>query len=218
MSKLTLSFKGNLLKYFPLHEGNALIGSDPECDIFIDSLAIQPQHARLELRDSKATLYDLDTADGSFVNGLKISGEQTLKDGDDIRIGKHNLRLTLEANPAPAPAPPAEPLQPAERPEEAEPLEPKTADNRARKSAFLQIQNGANVGKILKLKQNLTHLGTPGVQLAVVARRSNGYFLSHLEGGLPTQVNAQEIADESRELQDGDIIQIGNIRMLFTLG
>ncbi|MEW6646251.1 MAG: FHA domain-containing protein [Pseudomonadota bacterium] len=223
MSKLTLSFKGKLLKYFPLREGETVIGSDPGCTVFVDSLAIQAHHARLTLHGDTAILRDLDTTDGTFVNGTRISGEHTLKNGDDIRVGKHNLKLTLEPvmeSDAPeeivlAPVP----LEEEMAEEEAEPAEtdaPEQESSHVRRHAFLQILNGQNMGKTISLKRNLMNLGKPGVQLAVIAHRNDGFFLSHLEGA-PTRVGDQAIGDKAWPLHDGDVIQIGNVRMLFTL-
>lgn len=225
MSKLTLSFKGKLLKYFPLSAGESIIGSDPGCAIFIDSLAIQARHASLNLNGDTAVLRDLDTPDGTFVNGTRISAEHTLKNGDDIRVGKHNLLFTFEpAMNADAQAEPVaaatEPVPLEEAMPEQEPAEadtPELEPSHTPRHAFLQILNGQNIGKTISLKRNLMNLGKPGVQLAVIAHRNDGFFLSHLEGDTPTRVADQAIGDKAWQLHDGDIIQIGNVRMQFTL-
>lgn len=222
MSKLTLSFKGKLLKYFPLSEGETIIGSDPGCTVFVDSLAIQARHASLTLDGETAVLRDLDTPDGTYVNGTRITGDYTLKHGDEIRVGKHNLTVTLEpAITSDEPeeivltAVPLEETMPEAAPEtEAEELELEPIH--APRHAFLQILNGQNMGKTISLKRNLMNLGKPGVQLAVIAHRNDGFFLSHLEG-VPTRVGDQAIGDKAWQLHDGDIIHIGNVRMLFTL-
>lgn len=222
MSKLTLSFKGKLLKYFPLSEGETIIGSDPSCNVFVDSLAIQARHASLILTGETAVLRDLETPDGTYVNGARISGDYNLKSGDDIRVGKHNLTVTLE--PAIASDEPEEivltpvPLEEEmpEPPAEAESDDPEQQPSHAPRHAFLQILNGQNMGKTISLKRNLMNLGKPGVQLAVIAHRNDGFFLSHLEGA-PTRVGDAAIGDKAWQLHDGDVIQIGNVRMLFTL-
>lgn len=224
MSKLTLSFKGKLLKYFPLSEGETIIGSDPSCSVFVDSLAIQARHASLILSGETAVLRDLDTPDGTYVNGARISGDHNLKSGDDIRVGKHNLTVTLE----PAIASDDEPEEiilapvPLEEEMPEAPAETQGADAEqetihAPRHAFLQILNGQNMGKTISLKRNLMNLGKPGVQLAVIAHRNDGFFLSHLEGDTPTRVGDTAIGDKAWPLHDGDIIQIGNVRMQFTL-
>jgi len=227
VSKLTLSFKGKLLKYFPLSEGENVIGSDPGCRVFIDSLAVQPHHARVTLDGDTAVLHDLDTPDGTFVNNTRISAEHTLRNGDDIRVGKHNLTFTLE------PAVPAvieeEPVENEAVPvslEDAMPeLEPELTEAdtlelepiHTPRHAFLQILNGQNMGKTISLKRNLVNVGKPGVQLAMIAHRNDGFFLTHLEGNTPPRVGDTQIGDSAWQLHDGDIIQIGNVRMQFSL-
>lgn len=209
MSKLTLSFKDKVLKVYPLPEGEAIIGSDPACRLHIDSLAVQPRHASIITQGTTSVLRDLGSSDGTFVNGKKLSGDYTLKDDDVIRVGKHDLLFTLEI---PVEAIRAETLAEMDQGEELK-LEP----IRELKSGWLQLLSGHNVGKTISLSRNLTNLGTPGVQTAVIAKRSDGYFLSHLEGEHPPTVDGVSIGDTSWHLQDGNVIQMGNVKMQFYL-
>jgi hypothetical protein len=52
--------------------------------------------------------------------------------------------------------------------------------------AFLPLPSscsmGPNAGKELELTKTLTTLGKPGMQVAVIARRPHGYFITHVEG------------------------------------
>ena len=98
MSKLTLSFKGQVLKLFPVHHGSIVIGSDPSCDIHIDSLAVEPQHAQIDTEQQTSRLKALSQENGTFINQEKIDIYQ-LKDGDIIQIGKHTLTYTFEELP-----------------------------------------------------------------------------------------------------------------------
>jgi pSer/pThr/pTyr-binding forkhead associated (FHA) protein len=205
VSKLTLSFKGKPLKVVPLDEGEMVIGSDPGSPIHIDSLAVQPRHASVVVRGAQSILRDLGTPDGTFVNGQRLTGDHLLRDNDNVRVGKHNLVYTHEA-PVAAPAEP-----------EAVDSNPPLEVTAPPKSAWLQILNGQNVGKTIGLNKNLVNLGKTGVQTAVIARRNEGYFLSHLEGEHSPLVNGAAIGERSHHLQDGDTIQIGNIKMQFYL-
>jgi len=205
LSKLTLSFKGISLKTIPLTQGEMVIGSDPGCPIHIDSLAVQPRHACVTTNGAKSLVHDLGTPDGTFVNNEKVTGERELKDGDVIRVGKHSLDFEFEpvvAAAAPTPAAPEVKLE-------------EFTANAKQKTAWLQILSGHNLGKNLSLNRALTNLGTPGIQTAVIAKRNEGYFLSHLEGDNPPRVGDNSIGDKSWPLQDGDIIQIGNVKMQF---
>ncbi|HEY0634074.1 MAG TPA: FHA domain-containing protein [Gammaproteobacteria bacterium] len=209
MSKLTLYFKEKVLKVYPLPEGEALIGSDPGCLLHIDSLAVQPRHACVTTHGEKSLLRDLGTADGTFVNGKKLSGDYTLRDDDVVRVGKHDLIFTQEVA--------LETIRTEAVEEILQEEELKLEPIRELKSGWLQLMSGSNVGKTISLSRNLTNLGTPGVQTAVVARRSDGYFLSHLEGEHPPTVGGVSIGDSSWHLQDGDVIQMGNVKMQFYL-
>ncbi len=205
MSKLTLSFKGNVLRVIPVLEGDMLIGHDPSCTIHIDSLALEGQHARVHTSGSTSTIVDLDTDAGTLVNHQKVT-EHELQDGDVIQVGKHTIKFTFEEPAFASPAhelesPPPQPLESAE----------------PQRQGWLQILTGANLGKTLNLNRPLTNLGKPGVATAVIARRNDGYFISHLEGKVPPLVGNESIADKTWKLEDGDIIQIGNIKMQFYL-
>lgn len=75
--------------------------------------------------------------------------------------------------------------------------------------------NGANAGKTLDLVKPLTTLGKPGVQVAVIARRPQGYFLSHIEGVRQPLVNGVAISGPAHELHDHDIIELAGVKMEF---
>lgn len=205
MSKLTLSFKGNILRVIPVLEGDMVIGHDPSCAIHIDSLALEAQHARLHTSGSTSTLVDLGTDAGTFVNEQKTT-EHELQDGDVIQVGKHTLKFAFE-----------EPTF-ASLPQEPEPAAPQPLESAvSQRQGWLQILTGANLGKTLNLSKPLTNLGKPGVATAVIARRNDGYFISHLEGKVAPRVGDESIADKTWKLEDGDIIQIGNVKMQFYL-
>ncbi|MFO8023959.1 FHA domain-containing protein [Thiohalophilus sp.] len=212
MSKLTLSFKGSILRVYPILKGSMLIGRDPQCTIHIDSLAVSPRHARLDTRDQTSVLVDLDSEGGTFVEQNKID-KHLLKDGDTIRIGKHTLEYKYEedhnmAHVDELPVPEVEEITPQQADAE------QTHETR---QGWLQILNGQNLGKTLSLNRSMTNLGKPGVATAVITRRNDGYFLSHLEGEHPPLVDNQPLGDHSHKLQDGNTIQIGNIKMQFYL-
>lgn len=218
MSKLTLSFKGRVLRVFPLQQGATYIGSDPACAIHIDSLAIEPKHARIEVHGQDAILFDLNTAEGTFVNQEKIT-EHKLTDNDQIRVGKHNLQYTfeevsqLDANES-STSINIHPVLETLAAQEPEPAGEVDSNN---KQGWLQILNGQNLGKTLSLNRSMTNLGKPGVATAVITRRQDGYFISHLEGKKTPMVGNNVIGEHSVKLEDGDTITIGNIKMQFYL-
>lgn len=207
MSKLTLSFKGRVLKIFPVLQGEMVIGNSPACTIHIDSLALAEQHAIVSTSQSESHIRDLGSEDGTYVNNTRIQ-EHKLKDGDIIRVGKHTLTYAFD-----------EVVENAALPEPVvEEIEPEAvAENKGdgNRTAWIQIMNGQNLGKTLSLNRAVTNLGKPGVATAVIARRSEGYFISHLEGDVSPSVTGKNIGGETLKLSDGDVIQIGNIKMQF---
>lgn len=199
MSKLTLSFKGKMLKVFQVSDGEMVIGSDPACEFHIDSLAVQPRHASITTEHDVSLLRDLGSPQGILVNGAE-SKVHTLKDNDQIQIGKHHLQFSFVSTS-----------------NEDGDDSFKAATKTTPKSAWLQILTGSNVGKTISLRNNMTNLGKAGVQTAVIARRDNGYYITHLEGEHSPKVEGVPIGNESRQLDDGNVIQLGNVKMQFTL-
>ena len=102
---------------------------------------------------------------------------------------------------APAPAAPAT----ATIPRPAQPL------------GAIQLLSGANAGKELELTKPLTTLGKPGVQVAVLTRRPQGYFITHVEGANRPTVNGQQIGAAPTALKDHDVIELAGVKMEFFL-
>ena len=81
----------------------------------------------------------------------------------------------------------------------------------------IQILSGGNAGKELELAKPLTTLGKPGVQVAVLTRRPQGYFLTHVEGTKQPTVNGQSIGAAPHMLKDHDVIEIAGVKMEYFL-
>lgn len=83
------------------------------------------------------------------------------------------------------------------------------------KLAVVQILTGPNAGKELELVKNLTTLGKPGVQVAVLTKRPHGFFITHVEGATHPAVNGQTLGDQPCQLKDHDVIELAGIKMEF---
>ena len=81
----------------------------------------------------------------------------------------------------------------------------------------IQIISGGNAGKALELQKPLTTLGKPGVQVAVLTRRPQGYFITHVEGANQPTVNGQSIGTAPHGLKDHDVIELAGVKMEFFL-
>lgn len=84
--------------------------------------------------------------------------------------------------------------------------------------AKLQVLSGAFAGRELELTKALTTLGRPGVQVAAITRRAEGYFVVHVESGKDGDyplVNGQSIGPQARRLHDNDVLQLAGVKMGF---
>ena len=81
----------------------------------------------------------------------------------------------------------------------------------------IQILSGGNAGKEMELTKTLTTLGKPGVQVAVIARRPHGYFITHVEGASFPAVNGKMLDTQAHQLADHDVIELAGTKMEFFL-
>jgi len=113
----------------------SVVGRDPNCEIVVTDGSVSRKHARLERRGEIWWVVDLGSANGTYVNSLKV-GEQALKNGQELRFGALAFRVdvvedpeatvsapilgddsaTIMAAPAPPPVPPTPPPATPPRP------------------------------------------------------------------------------------------------------
>jgi len=87
----------------------------------------------------------------------------------------------------------------------------------AESGGAIQILSGPNAGRELALSKPLTTLGKPGMQVAVIAKRPQGYFITHVEGTNFPVVNGKSLDAQAQKLQDHDIIELAGVKMEFFL-
>jgi len=119
--------------------------------------------------------------------------------------------------PAPAPAPKREYVETVSHTETAAGIDISSAPN-ALPLAKLQVLSGAFAGRELELTKALTTLGRPGVQVAAITRRAEGYYIVHVESGEEDDfplVNGQPIGAQARKLSDNDVVQLAGVKMGF---
>jgi len=67
----------------------------------------------------------------------------------------------------------------------------------------------------LELTKNLTTLGKPGVQVAVITRRPHGYFITHVEGANFPVINGKALDSQAHQLNDHDVVELAGVKMEF---
>lgn len=221
MAKLILGMDGLVLKEISLSKERTTIGRKAHNDIQIDNLAVSGEHAVIVTILNDSFMEDLGSTNGTLVNGNPVK-KHFLQNNDVIELGKYKLKFIQEAGaqaaqaagisekpaapgavPAPAAAP--APAAPAVAPKPAQPL------------GAIQLLSGGNAGKELELAKPLTTLGKPGVQVAVLTRRPQGYFITYVEGAQRPTVNAQVIGSAPHVLKDHDLVEIAGMKMEFFL-
>jgi hypothetical protein len=244
-AKLILSMDGAVLKEYALTKERMTIGRKPHNDIVIDNLAVSGEHAAVVTILNDSFLEDLDSTNGVVVNGAQVKkhflqnndvieiGKYKMKYLNDqpTHTTAADFERTMVLR-APAGGPAKKPEGPevsrtqvniqASQPSEATSKFPKVAETTGTQppvgttaAAAVQILTGPNAGKELELVKNLTTLGKPGLQVAVLTRRPNGYFITHVEGASYPVVNGVQLSEHPHQLKDHDIIELAGIKMEF---
>ncbi len=234
MARLVLSLDGQVMAEYNMNKERYTIGRLPDNDIRIDNAAVSGHHSLIINILNDSFLEDLNSTNGTYVNG-KLIKKHALQHGDVITVGHHQLRF-VEDDEAQDEFEKTMVIQPSSRPvekvraahEAAEKASPsisatgrsRTLEGAALKKAKLQVLSGAFAGRELELSKALTTLGRPGVQVAAITRRSEGYFIVHVDSGKSDDfplVNGSPIGGQAMRLSDNDVIQLAGVKMGFFL-
>lgn len=199
MFKLTLLFRGKLLKVHHLTEGESYIGRDPDCALQIDSLAVEPRHVRINLQDRQLTLHNLCATDNVLINHKPVS-EQPLQDGDVIQIGKHTIKLSLDESTDLIPAEP-----------EAASSEKSVLPARI---GWLQVLSGPHLGRAFPIEPDQHRIGKPGLPSALISHADGRYHIVSIDHS-DCRLDGQTLDASGRILTDGAIIECGELRLQF---
>jgi pSer/pThr/pTyr-binding forkhead associated (FHA) protein len=237
MPKLTLQFEGRHLKEYTVGVG-LTIGRSPDNTVIIDNPAVSGHHARLFSESGAVILEDLNSTNGTFVNGQSAT-RKVLRSGDVVLVGKHQLLFdnTQEWS-APPPQLPAlgdtvyldtkqhralrATLEDARAQAQAKQMQ--KAPAAPRRVGVLQVIAGraeqteydldAHTSLIGKSEGSLVRLHgwfKPAVALAIA--RSNDGYVATLMGGRTTINN--EPLEKRQPLQDGDVLNVNGLVLEF---
>lgn len=201
MSKLIVSLDGEVVTETVIHTGRTTIGRRPYNDLVMEHATVSGEHAALRVDHNGTVLTDLDSTNGTFVNGLRIR-EQVLASDDWIDIGKYRIQY-LEGTATGA----------AGHHGGAASAEPATHHAA---QARVRVLSGASAGRELALVKPVTTIGKHGVSVASITRKGHGFELAHVDGATTAEVNGVSIADGPIVLQNRDQIKIGTTRLEYT--
>jgi len=231
MARLVLSLDSQVMAEYNMTKERYTIGRLPDNDVRIDNPAVSGHHSLIINILNDSFLEDLNSTNGTYVNG-KLIKKHALQHGDVITAGHHQLRFVEDDEAQQDEFEKTMVIQPSARPVErirAAVADASTTAARrtlgngtpAIKKAKLQVLSGAFAGRELELTKALTTLGRPGVQVAAITRRAEGYFIVHVDSegveNFPL-VNGAKIGAQARKLSDNDVIQLAGVKMGFFEG
>ncbi len=232
MAKLILRQKGKKTGEYALDQDKITIGRGPDNVIQVDDRAVSGNHAAVITILSDSFLEDLGSTNGTYVNG-KVVKKHALADGDIITMGgcefhyqsdqgagEDEFERTMVISPgrkAAAGIPSMDNVQEA--------VQQATGDKGAGAdggkklpAAKLQVLSGANAGQEMQLNKPLTTVGRPGVQVAAITRRGEGYTIVYVpsagDKGAPS-INGKSIGSTAQTLNDNDVIELAGVKMGF---
>jgi pSer/pThr/pTyr-binding forkhead associated (FHA) protein len=231
MARLILSLDGQVLAEYNMNKERYTVGRLPDNDIRIDNPAVSGHHSLIINILNDSFLEDLNSTNGTYVNG-KLIKKHALQHGDVITAGHHQLRFVEDDDAQQDEFEKTMVIQPSQRPIERIQAARAAADagatttrralpdgaNQPVKKARLQVLSGAFAGRELELIKALTTLGRPGIQVAAITRRADGFYIVHVDADAPDNyplVNGTPIGAQVRRLVDNDVIQLAGVKMGF---
>lgn len=184
-----------------LRKGRTTIGRRPHNDIVIDDLAISAEHAMIVLLDRDSFLEDLNSTNGTQVNGQPVR-KHFLQNDDVIELAQFRITY-LETQVSRA----------GHFPDSA--TKPGVASGDAGKLARIKVLSGAGAGRETIINKPITTIGKPNVQIAVIILQPQGYSIAHVEGEGCLLINDAPIRTEPHQLVHGDVIDLSGTRMQF---
>lgn len=247
MAKLILSLDNKFLNQYPLDKAHTTIGRRATNDIHIDNLAVSGEHAVISKIGKDYYIEDLASTNGTLVNAQTIKkhflqhadiielGKYQIKyineaassnlgadaGGSDFEKTMMVLppvsRMTEQTRVPSVIAAPNSVLTSTPVMTTATLLVSSAADTVACTIGRIQVLNGSSVGRELALNKALTTLGKTGIQVAVITKRPNGYFITHVEGEVFPIVNDTSTGAQAVALKDHDVIELAGVKMEFYL-
>jgi len=188
MPKMIISLDGVVLKEVQLTKDRTSLGRRPYNDIVIDNMAVSGEHAVLQLSGSETYIEDLNSTNGTYVNGKTVKKQQ-LQPDDVVEIGKYKIQYVSESQSSSAGAGAA--------------------------NGAIKVMSGPAAGREMALVKAVTTLGKPGVAVASITKRPRGFVIAHVEGVSQPLVNGMAVGMEGMALKDGDKIELAGTQMQF---
>lgn len=219
---ISVSLDGRMIEKKKFDTDSISIGRDIENDIYINNLAVSRFHAKIHKEGRKIVIKDLGSANGTFVNGHKIDWAE-VNVGDIVLIGKHTLIIEHPSQVQDEAFTEGHTVMVDRNTQDKflKKLETKIPSNSTKLIGSGGVETPINaeyftIGRNQEANINLNELFVKDTHASIV-RQSDGNFRIINTGSFfkPTKVNGKKI--QEKILNSGDVIQIGNNKMVFVL-
>jgi hypothetical protein len=213
MEKLDVLKDGEIVDEIELGDLEVVVGRDAECDIYLNDPSVSRRHSRIFKIYNDYFIEDLGSTNGTMLNDRAVK-KHILSSGDRLSIGGFGMRFVDTA------------FEQGEVEEDdmdktvildtrSRPVAPATevaAERKvAPKTATIRFFRGPNKGHSERILRSLYTIGKPGGDVAVIARRPQGFYLLHIGGATHPRINNQEIATSAGvQLNEGDVFEVGD--------
>lgn len=207
MARLILTHEGAVIREYKLDKEKTTVGRKPSNDIHLEDPTVSGEHA-VFLNLKNFYVEDLGSTNGVILNGKRITKRQ-LENGDIVRIGRHEFKFVSESS--------------GQFDKtvmiSTTPSTEKSAPAASNKGGVVKVLNGPKSGEQIPLSKPYTTLGSPGVQVAVIAKRGSNFFLMPMSGvgekNNPPKLNNQPVGVQSTALKHGDVIEVAGTKLQF---
>jgi pSer/pThr/pTyr-binding forkhead associated (FHA) protein len=207
MPKMIVSIDGVVIKEVQLTKDRTTVGRRPYNDIVIDNLAVSGEHAVLQMTGSDVYLEDLNSTNGSYVNGKAVK-KQLLQNNDTVEIGKYKIKFIGDASSGSFDKTMA--IRPG-----ADMAASASVGAGESSTAAIKVLSGAAAGREVALVKVVTTIGKPGVAVAAITRRPQGFVVAHVEGANKPTLNGAPISVDPVMLKNGDLLELAGTQMQF---
>ncbi len=212
MPKLIVSIDGVVVKEVQLTKDRSTIGRRPYNDVVIDNLAVSGEHAVIQMAGGVATLEDLGSTNGTYVNGKSVK-QQVLADEDVVEVGKYKLKF-LDREGVSA-AVPLSGGSTGSMPMGMDSGLMSAPQDQPARGPRVKVLTGSAAGREMELTKVVTTIGKPGLCVASITRRAHGFDLAQVDGDQVATINGVALDAGPVTLKSRDQIDLAGIRLEF---
>ena len=210
-----------------LHGGRVVVGRDETCNLVLSGMGVSRRHFSITPVEGGYQLRD-ESANGTLVNGSRVSGTYLLGHGDVLRVDDHELHFEVDGVASPASNAEAEPtaILDMSRLRAEYRSDAKRKQSQVPLTASLEIVRGHYAGASFTIDRPVCSIGrgpesdvrirdeSVSTNHATLLRKGTSWYVVDLRSANGTCVNGSRIAAE-RELTSGSRLKLGSVEMVF---